>query len=115
MITSSYEGGSCTFLDHPITSWTRTDGDPRSVSPTTDVSATSSSSSTKKFDRKLSGNYTWPFSFPFPKEVTIGIQGEQQIYPTPQTFLERDTTGNVQYELVLRVAHGIMRADSKYV
>jgi len=44
----------------------------------------------------------------------MGIQGEQQLYPTPQT-LERDTIGNVQYELVLRVTHGIMRSDSKYV
>jgi hypothetical protein len=106
VITSSYEDGSCTFLDHPITSWARTNGDPRSDA--------SSSSNTKKFDGKLSGNYSWPFSFPFPKEVAIGIQGEQQTYLTPQTFLERDTRGNVQYELVLRVTHGVLRSDSKY-
>jgi hypothetical protein len=45
----------------------------------------------------------------------MGIQGEQQIYPTPQSFWERDTRGSVQYELVLRVTHGILRPDSKYV
>jgi hypothetical protein len=115
VITSSYEGGSCTFLDHPITSWARINGDPRSLSSTPDGSATSSSSNTKKFDGKLSGNYSWSFSLPFPKEIAMGIQGEQQMYPTPQTFLERDTRGNVQYELVLRLTHGILRADSKYV
>ena len=92
--------------------WARTNGDPRSVSPTSDAST---SSNTKKFDGKLSGNYTWPFSFPFPKEVAMAIQGEQQMYPTPQTFLERDKNGSVQYELVLRLTHGILRSDSKYV
>jgi hypothetical protein len=45
----------------------------------------------------------------------MGIQGEQQIYPTPQSFSERNTRGSVQYELVLRVTHGILRPDSKYV
>ena len=45
----------------------------------------------------------------------MGIQGEQQMYPTPQTFLERDKSGSVQYELVLRLTHGILRSDSKYV
>jgi len=41
------------------------------------------------------------------------IKGEQQSCPIPQTFLERDTKGSVQYELVLRLTHGILRSDSK--
>lgn len=110
VIASSYEGGSYTFLDQPITSWVRTNGDPRSVSPTPDAST---SSNTKKFDGKLSGNYNWPFSFPFPKEVAVGIQGQQSMYPTPQTFLEYDKSGSVHYELTLRLTHGILRSDSK--
>ena len=107
MITSAYEDGTWTFLDHTITSWARTNGDPRTDAPL--------SSNTKKFEGKLSGNCSQPFSFPFPKEVATGIQGEQQTYPTPQSFSERDTRGSVQYELVLRVTHGILRPDSKYV
>lgn len=113
VITSSYEGGSCTFLDHPITAWARSNGDPRLLPSTTDGSAPSSSSKIKKFDGKLSGDYSWPFSFSFPQEVAMSIQGEQQMYPIPQSLLDSNTRGNVQYELVLRVTHGILRPDSK--
>ncbi|KAF8969354.1 hypothetical protein BDZ97DRAFT_238363 [Flammula alnicola] len=118
IVTSSYDGGSYTFLEHPIASWTRSNGDPRAMllSPLSDASNSASLSNPrpKKFDGKLSGIYSWPFSFPFPTEIKLESQaGEQRAHPTPQTFSERDTKGNIQYELVLRMTHGILRSDSK--
>lgn len=35
------------------------------------------------------------------------------VYPTPQTFLERGIHANVQYELGLHIAHGMLRPASK--
>jgi hypothetical protein len=37
------------------------------------------------------------------------------VYPTPQTFLERGIRANVQYELGLHIAHGMLRPASKLV
>jgi len=50
-----------------------------------------------------------------------GIQGNRSrslsthVYPTPQTFLERGIHANVQYELGLHIAHGMLRPASKWV
>lgn len=67
----------------------------------------------KKFDGKLAGSYSWPFSFPFPQEAPAGGAGSAS--PTPQSFAEKHVRGSVQYELVLRMSHGILRSDSKCV
>ncbi|KDR84081.1 hypothetical protein GALMADRAFT_54556 [Galerina marginata CBS 339.88] len=115
VITNSYDDGSCTFLDQPIISWTRANGDPRSmILPLRDTS-NSSSSRPKKFDGKFSGQYIWPFSFAFPRSIPIPGQHDQGANPSliPQTLLERETKGSVKYELVLRITHGILRVDSK--
>lgn len=37
------------------------------------------------------------------------------VYPLPQTFLERGIHANVQYELGLHIAHGMLRPASKSV
>lgn len=37
------------------------------------------------------------------------------VYPLPQTFLERGIHANVQYELGLHIAHGMLRPASKLV
>ncbi|KAF8165675.1 hypothetical protein B0H34DRAFT_647443 [Crassisporium funariophilum] len=109
IITSSYEDGTYTFLEHPVTSWNRSHGDPRSSS----ASPTGSGASrTKKSDGKLTGKYSWPFSFPFPQEVAIR-QRNQKVYPTPQSFLDRKTKVSVQYDLVVRMTHGMLRSDTK--
>lgn len=110
---SSYEDGSCTFIDQPIISWTRSNGDPRSVSPSIEDNAGPSTSRAKKFDGKLSGQYSWPFSFPFPKDLPALGQGNR--IPAPQSFFEREVQASVQYDLVLRMTHGILRSDSKWV
>lgn len=96
-------------------SWNRNNGDPRSIPSTVqnDSGTISRSPSPKKFEGKLSGEYNWPFTFPFPSSVAIpGQGGNLQI---PQTFLERGVKGNVQYEFSLRITHGMLRSDSKYI
>lgn len=69
----------------------------------------------KKFEGKLSGQYSWPFLLAFPKEVTIRGQHQylSKTYPTPRSFLESETS--IQYDLALRITHGMLRADSKCV
>lgn len=104
--------------------WTRAHGDPRTVilnpEVTTQIAASSSSSSVdtatrpKKFDGKLSGQYIWPYSFPFPSEISLQ-DGEDRRCPAPQTFLERGEITTVQYSLVLKMTHGMLRADTKFV
>ena len=98
------------FLDQPITSWDRNDGDPRSMFFTSETVI-------KKFEGKLSGHYTWPFSLTFPKQVTIRGQHQylSKAYPTPPSFSENETNLSVRYDLVLRITHGMLRADSKCV
>jgi hypothetical protein len=68
----------------------------------------------KKFDGKLSGQYSWPFSFLF-KDIQVLGQKDQEGRQSspPQSFFERGIQGSVQYELVLRMTHGILRSDSK--
>ncbi|KIJ93574.1 hypothetical protein K443DRAFT_645352 [Laccaria amethystina LaAM-08-1] len=99
--TSLSGEGSYTFLDQSIFIWSRHSEDPRH----------SSAPSGQKFEGKLSGTYSWPFTVPFPKEVAIA--GHDEVFPIPQTFFERGVDANVQYELILRVAHGVLRRDSK--
>ena len=120
IITSSFEGGSYTFLEQPIITWNRANGDPRAVSPSTSSSSLARTrslhtrTSSKKFDGKLSGSYSWPFSFRFPTEISLrDSSAESKTYPLPQTFVERSANVNVQYELVVKMTHGILRADSK--
>jgi len=69
----------------------------------------------KKFEGKLSGQYTWPFSLAFPEEVTIRGQHQylSKTYPTPRSFIENESNTSLQYDLVLRITHGMLRADSK--
>ncbi|CAA7259913.1 unnamed protein product [Cyclocybe aegerita] len=125
IITSSYEGGSYTFLEQSIINWTRSNGDPRSPSPEpssgpSPVARSNSNSSafptsnvrTKKYDGKLSGDYAWPFAFSFPSEVSMPGTSSSTC-PAPQTFVEKGINGTVQYELVLRMTHGMLRSDSK--
>ncbi|PPR04656.1 hypothetical protein CVT24_011874 [Panaeolus cyanescens] len=101
VMTSAYDEGVCTFLEYPITVWTRAHGDPHTMLLNGDSRA-------KKFEGKLSGNYTWPFTFAFPSEVQLNGP-----HRTPPTFFDRKLMCSVQYDLVLKISHGMLRSDSK--
>ncbi|TFK44167.1 hypothetical protein BDQ12DRAFT_640627 [Crucibulum laeve] len=102
IISAVVDTGSHTFLNHSITLWSKASGDPRDTLP-----------SATKFEGRLKGDYSFPFSFPFPTDIgTAGGGRLVQWSPTPQTFLERGTGVSVQYELILRISHGMLRPDS---
>ncbi|TFK43922.1 hypothetical protein BDQ12DRAFT_719096 [Crucibulum laeve] len=113
IITSPLVDGAHQFLDHSFIVWSKTQGDPRTVLSSS--SSTNSNTNSKKFDGKLQGSYSWTFSFPFPTQVTVPARGERSVesYPSPQTVQERDISARVEYELTLRIAHGMFKADSK--
>ncbi|KAF6756588.1 hypothetical protein DFP72DRAFT_893162 [Ephemerocybe angulata] len=96
MITSSLSEGSHLFLEvtHPV--WDSTSG----VPPPGGSKVSSPSG-------KLQGQYSWPFSIPFPTEFQDASPGgSSQKYPTPQTVLARGINANIAYEVVLKITTG---------
>jgi hypothetical protein len=76
---SSHSGGSHQFLSREFTLWDKSMGDPLQ-SDNTD----SSSTQKKKNDGRLaSGQYTLPFSFPFPTHPDPGSLNTSSISPFP--------------------------------
>ncbi|KAF9009611.1 hypothetical protein BDQ17DRAFT_1072921 [Cyathus striatus] len=73
----------------------------------------SSSGSSPGSAKKLEGNHSWPFSFPFPAQTEVSARGGKQSYATPQTFRQHGKSISVEYELILKISHGFLRADSK--
>lgn len=70
-----YIGTSPTvFLEHTYVVWDRKFGDPRNL-----ARDSSWSSSTKKYDGKMTGNWVFPFSIPFPAYVDLSTL--QAVYP----------------------------------
>ncbi|KAF9562006.1 hypothetical protein CPC08DRAFT_634774 [Agrocybe pediades] len=108
-----------TFLDLSYTLWSQSSGKPpnsnglhqHTLSPTGLISSSSSS----KFDGKLHGDYTWPFSIPLPKDVTLpyGKNNELKTFPLPQTFNERLAKGSINYEVYLRISRGKFQPDDR--
>jgi hypothetical protein len=73
-------------------------------------------SGSKKFDGRLTGRHWWPFAFQFPTEVSLS-SGEfgapHHAFQIPQTFTERDSGATVQYDIILQINRGKLRADQK--
>jgi hypothetical protein len=106
IITGAYDGDNYTFLDNSIMVWSKTMGDPRN--PLFPVDG--------KFNGKLLGDYLLPFSFPFPSELPHPADPtSHSLYRLPQTFRERTTGVDIQYDLIVHVSRGRLRADSKCV
>ncbi|KAF8884615.1 hypothetical protein BD779DRAFT_1442937 [Infundibulicybe gibba] len=101
IITCPGDGETFFFLDQSLPLWDKTQGDPNSGAQ-------------PSFPGKLSGHYTWPFSFPFPTSIPKGGK-EPNISPRhqiPQTYLERNAKVSVHYELFVFISRGILRSDS---
>lgn len=99
IITSARVEDNHTFLTviHPI--WSKSPDAPRATSPSEGTTGS-----------KLVGKCTWPLSIPLPRTVNeVGEDAEP--YPLPETFREMDMHASVQYELVVHVARGKLRAD----
>ncbi|KAF8893773.1 hypothetical protein BD779DRAFT_1669314 [Infundibulicybe gibba] len=96
------DGETFVFLNQSIPLWDKMQGDPNSKSYASPSG-------------KLFGRYAWPFSFPFP--TSIKNDGDESDTPRshqiPQTYLERNTTVSVHYELFVFVSRGRLRSDSR--
>lgn len=108
VITGAKSGDLHTFLSYSHPLWSKSMGDPRSISQP-------SSPSHGRFSGKLSGNYSWPFSFNLPKKVTLRPSSAEpsQTYRLPQTFLERLKMASVQYDLTVHFTRTKLRPDSQ--
>lgn len=86
IITGAIEdGGSTKFLEQGYTLWDRGFGDPR-------LAAHDYAQASSKYDGKLSGNWIFPFSIPFPTHVDLstlrvvyprGSEGPVRFLPEP--------------------------------
>jgi hypothetical protein len=106
LITSSKAGDVYTFLSYSYPLWSKAMGDPRP-----------SSAEGGRFSGKLSGTYSWPFSFNLPKKVTIHPKPNEpsRTYRMPQTFLERLIKASIQYDFTVHFTRTKLRPDSQYV
>ncbi|TFK28973.1 hypothetical protein FA15DRAFT_632925 [Coprinopsis marcescibilis] len=113
-ITSALSDGSYTFLNQTITVWDKNASETQTGNRPSPLDI--DRGKRNRFNARLQGKYSWPFSFPFPEEICLlqkGSRSRQQIVPTPQTFLERGTNANIQYQLVMHITHGLFRSNSK--
>ncbi|KAF8645793.1 hypothetical protein AX16_007574, partial [Volvariella volvacea WC 439] len=102
-ITSAYDQGTFTFLEHTMTIWSKT--------------SSSSARESAVTGSKLSGGYSWPFCIPFPEETTLphpnGKNVPAKLVHTPASILKRSIGATIQYELTLRVCRGWFKSDSR--
>jgi hypothetical protein len=61
--------------------------------------------------RKLSGKYSYPFSFALPDNVRINNSKWVMVYPLPPKFHEKGSLF-IDYKIVVTVRHGLFSVDS---
>lgn len=94
-----------TFLNQSSTLWTNSTGDSRRPRK-----------SDTAFDGKLHGDYEWPFSIALPKEVSVQVgPNESKVFRLPHTFLESTARATIQYEIMVHIARGRLKRDTRYV
>jgi hypothetical protein len=113
-----------TFVDLPTTLWSRSMGDPRNLG------SGIGSGSNNKWSEKLKGSYVWPFSITLPKAVSLKDGGSDTLYRLPEvcrsqsapmtfikfkheTFFERHTRGQIEYEVAVRFTRAKLRPDHR--
>jgi hypothetical protein len=65
----------------------------------------------KNQSRKLSGKYSYPFSFVLPDDVRIDESKWVMVYPLPPKFHEKGSLF-IDYKIVVTVRHGLFSVDS---
>ncbi|KAJ3828809.1 hypothetical protein F5880DRAFT_1608134 [Lentinula raphanica] len=108
-ITGANEGGSFTFLNHTVSLWAKEQGDPQAyrIDRVADGSVNNATNPSKS--GKLCGKYKFPFSITLPKNDGLG----DSLHSLPETFQERLSGVRVRYELVLKIARGRLKPDTK--
>ncbi|KAJ7067133.1 hypothetical protein C8F01DRAFT_1247532 [Mycena amicta] len=94
IITGARPSEMFTFLDISRTLWSQSMGDP-------------SQPGGPRWTKSLKGQYTWPFSLAIP--VTVSVSGEE--YRMPQSFFERHTRGQIEYEISVKLMRPMLRSD----
>ncbi|KAJ6513063.1 hypothetical protein C8R45DRAFT_1088145 [Mycena sanguinolenta] len=102
IITGALPSEMVTFIDLPTTLWSRSMGDPRN--PT---------NGGNKWSEKLKGKYVWPFSISLPPTVSVPYLGRNEVFRLPETFFERHTRGQIEYEIAVRFTRAKLRSDHK--
>ena len=64
-----------------------------------------------KFNGKVQGDYTWPFSIDLPKEVLLN---RKKMYTLPETFNEQQTRAYITYDVSVRFVRNKLRTDYRY-
>ncbi|KAJ7170803.1 hypothetical protein C8R43DRAFT_944646 [Mycena crocata] len=100
IITGATPSEMVCFLDLPTTLWSRSMGNPRNPGG-------------EKWSEKLSGKYVWPFSISMPPTVSLssGRRELEEVFRLPQTFFERHTRAQVEYEVAVRFTRTKLRSD----
>ncbi|KAF7336764.1 hypothetical protein MVEN_02111600 [Mycena venus] len=104
IITGATPSEMVTFIDLPTTLWSRSMGDPRKPS---------SDGNRNKWSEKLKGKYVWPFSISLPPTVTLPFAGQEEIFRLPESFFERHTRGQIEYEVAVRFTRAKLRSDHR--
>ncbi|KAJ7261798.1 hypothetical protein B0H12DRAFT_1322015 [Mycena haematopus] len=102
IITGATPSEMVPFIDLSTTLWSRSVGDPRN--PTSDGN---------KWSEKLKGKYIWPFSISLPPTVSLPFVGRNEVFRLPETFFERHTRGQIEYEIAVRFTRAKLRSDHR--
>ncbi|KAJ7707529.1 hypothetical protein B0H17DRAFT_520623 [Mycena rosella] len=95
------------FIDLSTTLWSRSMGDPRQPGD--------GNTAQHKWNQRLKGKYVWPFSISLPPTVCIpgAFGGQDEVFRLPQTFFERHTRAQIEYEVVVRFTRTKLRSDHR--
>ncbi|KAF8905073.1 hypothetical protein CPB84DRAFT_1845155 [Gymnopilus junonius] len=64
---------------------------------------------------KLTGKYSWPFSFTLPKEVSVKDSDKTGIFRLPPNYTERASPAYIDYKLVVTVRRGFLKVNQTLV
>nr|GAT45278.1 predicted protein [Mycena chlorophos] len=96
IITGPLPSDMFTFLDVSQTLWSKAMGDPLSPGGS-------------KWTKDLKGKYQWPFSLPI--QPTVSLSGQE--FRLPESFSERHTRAQVEYEVCVKIMRPKLRADHR--
>ncbi|KAJ7476019.1 hypothetical protein FB451DRAFT_1397386 [Mycena latifolia] len=106
IITGATPNEMVSFIDIPVTLWARSMGDPRQP-------AVGGDGTKNKWNEKLKGKYIWPFSLSLPQTVSLLVGMQDEVFRLPQTFFERHTRAQIEYEVAVRFTRTKLRSDHR--
>jgi len=103
IITGPNIDDSFVFLNHTQPIWSKSPDSPRLPSL-----------SDGALGDRLLGHCVWPLSIPISRTANAPTgAGDTRSFRLPETFLERHTRVSIQYDLMINVSRGKLRADNR--